>query len=131
MRNRPRDGTGMPAGTLEVLSRRLPPSWRIAGPGSGGVITLRAPDGSTGRMTVVNRRRMDPRDVLALERLAGGNLSGQVVVAPFLSARARELLRDAGASYADATGNVRIALPKPGLFIEAEGARKEIGRAHV
>jgi hypothetical protein len=89
------------------------------------VITLRAPDGSSGRMTVLNRRRMDPRDVLALERLAGRNLSGQLVVAPFLSARARELLRDAGAGYADAAGNVRIALPKPGLFIEADGARKD------
>jgi hypothetical protein len=125
MRNRAIDGTDIPAGTLDVLSRRLPPSWRIAGSGPGGAITLRAPDGSTGRMTVVNRRRLDPRDVLAMERLAGRNLDGQLVVAPFLSARARELLRDAGASYADATGNVRIALPKPGLFIEAEGARKD------
>jgi hypothetical protein len=76
-------------------------------------------------MMVVNGRRLDARDVLALERLAGKNLNGQLVVAPFLSARARERLRDAGASYADATGNVRITLPKPGLFIEAEGARKD------
>ena len=32
---------------------------------------------------------MDPRDVFALERLAGRDLGGQLVVAPFLSARAR------------------------------------------
>ena len=128
MRNSVTDGTDIPTGTLELLSRRLPPSWRIVGRGSGGAITLRAPDGSTGRMTVVNRRRLDPRDVLVLEGLVGRNLDGQLVVAPFLSARARELLRDSGASYADATGNVRIALPKPGLFIEAEGARKDPAR---
>jgi len=63
IRNRVIDGTDIPAGTLELVSRRLPPSWRIVGLGSGGAITLRAPDGSTGRMMVANRRRLDPRDV--------------------------------------------------------------------
>lgn len=50
-----------------------------------------------------------------------------LLVAPFLSQRTRELLREAGASYADATGNIRVALERPGLFVEAHGSDKDPG----
>jgi len=44
------------------------------------------------------------------------------VIAPFLSPRAREELTDAGVSYADSTGNMRLVLDEPALFIETVGA---------
>jgi hypothetical protein len=45
-----------------------------------------------------------------------------MVIAPFLSPRAREELVAAGAGYADATGNLRVALERPALFLETSGA---------
>jgi hypothetical protein len=43
----------------------------------------------------------------------------------FLSKRTREVLKQEGASYADATGNIRVALERPGLFVEAWGSDKD------
>ena len=45
-----------------------------------------------------------------------------MVVAPYLSPLVRERLVEAGLGFVDLTGNVRIALSSPGLFIEASGA---------
>ena len=45
-----------------------------------------------------------------------------MVVAPYLSPSVRERLVDAGLGFVDLTGNVRVALSRPGLFIEARGA---------
>ena len=45
-----------------------------------------------------------------------------MVVAPYLSPLVRERLVEAGLGFVDLTGNVRIALSRPGLFIEANGA---------
>ena len=45
-----------------------------------------------------------------------------VVAAAYLSPRARALLRDRGVGYADITGNVRIEVSTPGLFIATDGA---------
>jgi len=46
-----------------------------------------------------------------------------MVVARFISPRARDVLQEAGACYADATGNLRMALERPAVFIEALGAQ--------
>jgi len=46
-----------------------------------------------------------------------------MVVARFISPRARELLEAEGACYADATGNVRVALERPAVFVKADGAQ--------
>jgi hypothetical protein len=50
------------------------------------------------------------------------------VTAEFLSPRTRQLLGEAGASYADASGNLRVVVDRPGIFLEAEGAQKDPGR---
>ena len=47
------------------------------------------------------------------------------MTAPFLSPRTRELLASAGASYADATGNLRLVVDRPAVFIDAAGAQKD------
>ncbi|MGH9322842.1 MAG: hypothetical protein ACRD3V_23525, partial [Vicinamibacteria bacterium] len=58
-----------------------------------------------------------------LEQIRRFAADGQpFIVAPFLSLRAREELAEAGAGYADATGNFRLALERPALFVETVGA---------
>lgn len=116
----------------EMIRLRLPTGWRAAsrrpaGPSPGWVLDVAAPDRSSAAFVVEERRTLDPRDVpvavLRLQRAAEGR--PLMFVAPFLSPRTRELLRDAGASYADATGNIRLVLGRPGLFIEARGDDKD------
>jgi hypothetical protein len=127
MRNKAKRGTG-DTDVLESLVSRLPPSWRVATGSSATPLSLRAPDGSVARLTLVRRSSLSPRDVLALNFAAKGSLAGTVVTAPFLSRRTREMLREVGANYADATGNVRLVVEKPGLFVVTEGAQKDPGR---
>ncbi len=47
-----------------------------------------------------------------------------LIAAPFLSPRTRERLRNSGFAYADLTGNIRLVLAEPGLFIETTGAQE-------
>jgi hypothetical protein len=74
---------------------------------------------------VVRRRKLEPKDVLTLQSSSRQDLKGTLVTAQFLSPRTRQLLREAGASYADASGNMRVVVDRPGIFIEAEGAQKD------
>jgi hypothetical protein len=113
---------------LRLVQGRLPPSWRVLGKPFVPTLTLRSPDGSLARLPVLRRKSLDPRDVLMLNRSPQDSLAGTFVTAPFLSRRTRELLRQAGASYADASGNLRIVLDRPGLYVETEGAQKDPGR---
>lgn len=48
-----------------------------------------------------------------------------LVVAPYLSPRIREELIRNGVAYADATGNFRLALDEPALYIETAGADRD------
>jgi hypothetical protein len=63
------------------------------------------------------RRRIDPRAAAQLP-----DPLPLIVVAPYLSKSVREVLKRRGASYADRTGNVRIVLDEPGLFVLTSGA---------
>ncbi|MFA5889335.1 MAG: hypothetical protein WDA27_00030 [Actinomycetota bacterium] len=69
------------------------------------------------------KRRIDPKDVPAvLEQVRRYGPEAPLIVAPFLGPRTRERLAKAGAAYADATGNLRLALERPALFVERTGA---------
>jgi hypothetical protein len=48
-----------------------------------------------------------------------------LLVAPWSSGRTQELLRDKRVNYFDLTGNVRIELDQPALFIQTEGAVRD------
>lgn len=45
-----------------------------------------------------------------------------LVVAPYLSRSVRDVLKERGISYVDQTGNARVILDEPGLFILTSGA---------
>jgi hypothetical protein len=113
------------SGAVALLSARLPPGWSAKGSttSEGDVaLRVRAP-GSATEVLVVARRRVEPKDVgfLASEFTPAPNRP-VLVAAPFLSPRTRELLKGRGFGYTDLTGNIRLTLSDPALFMEAPGA---------
>lgn len=137
------------AGLINELSRRVPRSWRfesedLEGPSYLGVrpdaiLRVVAPDGRRAEIAVEIRLSFYPRDAYTMSTELGGarpnetrpagrmaippGLAGFLVLSRFLTERTRGLLAEAGFSYADATGNVRIDLANPPLFLVLEGAK--------
>ena len=115
----------------DAVRDRLPPGWSAEvkpGPGDeDGQLTLRAPDGRRANLRVVSRKRVSPKDVPHLASQAD-DASRLLLVAPFLSARARELLAAANASYIDATGNLLLVVSDPAVFLEGRGADRDPDR---
>jgi hypothetical protein len=111
--------------TLErLLASRLPPGWSARAADRGRRLVLRGPDGSSGEVAVVSKARLAPRE--AAELAPGLRDSGPALIAvPFLSPRTREVLARAGLSFLDETGNARIAIGRPALFIETAGAERD------
>lgn len=124
---------------IEVLQRRLPPSWAIGTQASAGDpeasdLVIKSP--STGSQTVVFvevKSAVSPRDV---DALIGGpwrrwrpQMGNQpiLLVSPYIGARVRQMLAAENVSYVDLTGNTRISINYPGIFIETEGARQDPG----
>jgi hypothetical protein len=105
------------------LAARLPPRW-ASRQGRGQALVLRGPDGTRAELALEVRRGVAPRDVRSLGARLRAPSAG-LVYAPFLSPRARVLLREAGISYLNATGNDRIAVDRPALFIETRGAERD------
>jgi hypothetical protein len=120
----------------DALASALPSTWSMvsqAKPTRGdqradACLTLAAPDGSTVTVLVEAKRTAEPRDVAAaMRQLAAFRQSDDdavMLVAPYLSPRVREVLRDAGAGWFDATGNLRLQVDRPAVFIEREGATR-------
>jgi hypothetical protein len=88
------------------------------------LLSLRGADGRRAKLTVVSRKRVSPKDVPHLVSKAEG-ADRLLLVAPFLSPRARELLAQANASYIDATGNLRLVVRDPAVFLESRGADRD------
>ena len=135
-----------PESELEVLNRamamlreRLPAGWttdpvaQLRRPGRydpDAVIEMRDADGRAAVLVVEVKRVVEGRDIEALRdqlaRFAATVPNGSgVVVARYLSPPVRDRLRDAGLSYVDATGNVRVMISSPGLFLSDRGAESD------
>lgn len=118
---------------LRELRRRLPPGWSASEPrGSAPVATVKvaSPDKRVGALAFDARARLDPKGVRPLvEALAAErDAATPLVVAPYLSEATRARLRGSDVGYLDLTGNARIVLPEPGLFIETQGASEDPNR---
>lgn len=119
--------------TRDLIARRLPPRWTVELPGEGKPADLVVKDPSkSGRVVLVEaKREFGPGDIQAFGTALWRRLRQQsgdtpiLLVAPYLSYRAREMLAEENISYLDLTGNVRIALDYPGLFIMTEGAQRD------
>jgi hypothetical protein len=113
---------------LVQLRERLPEGWTIAAPPkrahSDACVRLVAPDRRAALVTVQTRSQLEPRQVAEVAISASTPPKGRafVLIAPYLSPAARQRLSEAGVGFLDLTGNVRIELREPGLFIDARGA---------
>jgi hypothetical protein len=137
-------------GSLEtMLAGRLPDGWSVAidrepmGPTPGewrpdAFLAVEAPNKARARLAVKARATLYPRDTHALSIELGSlwrrpsvptgrvaspsGVDGALVLSRFLTPRTRTTLESLGLSYADATGNLRIATRVPPIFIELRGA---------
>ncbi len=122
---------------LTALKQGLPDTWRAwvderPEAGSGGpdaFVTLTAPDGTHALLVVEAKRLLTTRDVPAvLEQLrrvterSTEDPAIPMVVARHLAPSTRRRLAEEGAAFADATGNLRVALERPALFLRDVGA---------
>jgi hypothetical protein len=124
-----------------LLRDRLPRSWRIEAererglPDTGvdAIFRLGAPDGESALVLVEAKRLLNTRDVpITVERLARAASawgSDQTVIplvaARYLAPATRERITAAGAAFADATGNLRIELDRPALFLSDRGKDRD------
>jgi hypothetical protein len=139
-----RNSTGLDntviAAVIQTLASRLPLAWTVTrgaekGRKAGGYeadarLEIRAPDGSRGSvlveakatLTAQGASMLAPRLVDAASR---EDVGGLIVAAPFLSEMTRQRLQEAGLSYLDLTGNIRIQLDRPAVYLESQGASKD------
>jgi hypothetical protein len=113
-----------------LLEQRLPDGWkqkisplRGARQQADALLRLISPDGVEAVLPVEVKARLFPRDVPELKRRVespDGRLG--LVMTEFLTLSTRRRLVEEGLNYLDLTGNVRLSIPRPGLFIETEGA---------
>lgn len=132
MRNKLKSGTSLLQIAINELDSRLPASWSVEligkssshrGCMTGAQLLVRSHDGTISALAVEVKRNLDPRNVPAvLENLGDSKDATPFVISHFLSPRTREQLVAGGAGYADATGNVHLALESPAVFIDASGA---------
>jgi hypothetical protein len=122
---------------LRELQRRLPIGWRVTkiklDQRKGTIDALAevtAPNRKRGMIAIEARKRLEPKGVLSLAEATSDARarSPLIVLAPYLSEATRTHLRARDIGYLDLTGNVRIVLSEPGLFIETQGATQDPDR---
>lgn len=122
---------------VEVLTNRLPSSWAVVRQSTGGDpeardLVIKSPGlGSQSPILVEAKSDVSARDVQALMggpwrrwRRQTGNYP-ILLVAPYIGPRVRELLTEENVSYVDLTGNARLSIDDPGVFIQTDGASRD------
>ena len=133
VRNTDKYGIPDPRTVATDVQKRLPEGWSVRAhalntKGKNAVLELRPASGERARLLITRCRRVVPRDLLRIVEAAATKGVPILLLAPFLSPRAREVLVQLGASYADATGNLRLELDRPAVFIETQGADRNPNR---
>jgi hypothetical protein len=123
----------------EWLRARVPNSWTIelrnreegsSAARADAELVIRSPS-VYATLAVEARRSLAPREVANLFGSLGRRLRTLspnvplLVVAPWLSARTRELLAAEDVNYIDLTGNALLRLENPALFIQTQGAARD------
>lgn len=128
---------------VRAIGQRLPRSWSAiearTAPGnlpSDAALEITAPDGQASRVAFEIKRRITSADVGRLverwsddQRVVGWNGVPVLVTSDYISPPVRERLADNEISFVDATGNLRLQLDIPGLFVEATGASTDPWRS--
>ena len=117
-----------------VLAARLPAGWKQritrleARPQRrpDAILEVTGPDGAKVRLSVQAKSSLVPRAVNDLKtRLDDYSSDPGLVVSPFLTRSTRERLRAENLNFLDLTGNVRLVLARPGLYVETQGAEQD------
>lgn len=129
---------------LAELTSRIPSEWEADAQyetvsnrlGVDAVVTITAPDGQSAELYVEAKRSLPLKDIDSIIRQLERAITGEqpnrqvvakapLVVARYLAATVRESLAARRVSYADATGNIRVQLERPALFLRDVGAQKD------
>lgn len=114
---------------LETIRERLPAGWSFqAGPttaasakrGADFLVKVNSPNGQKAVLAVQVKLRTSP--ALTGFTWDGKKPAQTMIVVPFLSPATRRELVSRGVNFADRTGNVRLVISRPGLFVETSGA---------
>ncbi len=105
----------------DLISERLPPGWKLVDRGGDGVVLI-APDGRRSQLVVESVQRLVGREA---SDIIHRRSTGAVVMARYLSAPVRQRLSEAGVSYVDATGNMRVAVDDPAVYLFDRGAERD------
>lgn len=141
-RNKPETETQLLRQIERLISFQLPPGWSAEFKNQPGerarradaVIRVTAPDGATTDFIVEAKRSRTPQSLqeaikqlldFTADQTNGSGLRQLFIASPYLSPRSREMLKEQGISYGDATGNLRLLAAKPGLFVQVSGAEKD------
>lgn len=105
------------ASAARVLQQRLPPGWTVERVRASARLRITSNEGHSRELPVSALPRPDPRSARQISKERP-----LLVTASYLSRSVRETLEEEGAGYVDQTGNVRVVLDAPGLFIMTSGA---------
>lgn len=121
-----------------AISSRLPRGWTLQvlrdAPGAGleadAVVRIEAPSGEESSVVIQVRSTFEARDVPAVKdrinpfsELPASEVP--MIVTRYLNARVRQRLEVEEIAYADATGNLFLALSRPALFLRDIGAARD------
>ena len=121
---------------LRVLRQRLPAGWSLSdattdarGP-IDAVAKIAGPDRRVGTIAIEARVRLEPKGVRPLVDAARQTAKdgALLVISRYVSEGTRARLQEADVGYVDLTGNVRLVVSRPGLFIETQGASEDPDR---
>lgn len=145
-RNREISGTSeveLVRSAAEAIRQALPGTWTLdvdphparIGPRSvrdpDAVFTIVAPDGTSAIVLVECKGVVAPRDVANVAREVdayanaappGKQAGFAMLVSPFVSPTTRRRLEERGLGWFDSTGNLRLRLDRPAVFIDRAGA---------
>lgn len=122
---------------VQFMRDRLPKAWKVTDGEEAQrgrlqpdlTIQLDAPNGQSVRLLVEVKQVIERRDVARLadqvRLMAASAGEVPVVAARYLSSSVREALVEDGLSYVDATGNMRIAVDAPAIFISDRGEDRD------
>jgi hypothetical protein len=120
---------------LWQLQGRLPPGWQVRQlaekPSSpiDAMAELTAPDRKSVQLAVELKAHLEPKAVPALDAIfRAANANAPLVVSRYLSPSVRARLQERSINFLDLTGNARLVVREPGLFVETQGAHEDPNR---
>jgi hypothetical protein len=122
---------------MEQVRSHLPSGWAAQAVQTAAsdrpdlLVSLSAPDGTATTLVVEVKRSVEVRDLPAVVQgltewiHSSGRPATPVLVARYISPSVASWLDERGLSYVDATGNMRLSVERPALYIRDRGADRD------